>query len=283
MTESTGNRLHKIDWFHGIELFEANYDDQVFDRHAHSGFAIGTITKGVGGNRCQGVNHILPPRTLSLMNPEEPHTGYAVEGKLQYKMLYISEDAVRQILDLRILPGFRNISPDDPGHVVSEALLQMAFRLNTHDGAGQIGIEEAVHDLLLAVFSRHGGGKTRVAGQENRSVQRAAEIIDAHVESCPTSQLGISDIAVEVGLSPNYLIQCFTKSRGISPRQYLIFKKICRAKKMIARGDGPLETALALGFYDQAHFIRHFRKIMGVTPGRMIVHRKGAAKIIPGI
>jgi AraC-like DNA-binding protein len=100
------------------------------------------------------------------------------------------------------------------------------------------------------------------------------EIIDAHVETAATSDLSISDIANEVSLNPNYLIQCFTKSRGISPRQYMIFKKICRSKSMIASGASLIETALALGFYDQAHFIRHFRKMVGVTPGRMIIHCK---------
>ena len=273
MTKTTGNRLHKMCWLYGIELFEANYDDQVFDRHAHSGFAIGTITRGVGGYRCRGEDHVLPPRTLSLMNPEEPHTGHAVEGLLQYKMLYVSEDAVRRILDLRDLPGCSDISPNDPGLIVSDTLQQLAHALNGRDGTGRLGIEETLHELLAAVFTRHGGGKPHSAGRETASVTRAAEMIDAHVDTCPTAELSISDIAAEVELSPNYLIQSFTKSRGIPPRKYLILRKICRAKKLIAKGDSPLETALAMGFYDQAHFIRHFRKVTGVTPGRMIVHR----------
>lgn len=273
MARTTGNRLHKISWLHGIELFEADYHDQIFDRHAHSGFAIGTITNGVGGYRCQGVNHVLPTRTLSLMNPEEAHTGHAIAGRLQYKMLYVSEKAVRQTLDLRNLPGFRAITPTDQGHVASNALRRIADRINTPDGTGRVGIEESVHELLTAVFTRYGGGEPRKARPESTAVKRAAEMIDAHVQTSPTAQFSISEIADEVGLNANYLIQCFTKSLGMPPRKYLIFKKICCAKKLMARGDSPLEAALALGFYDQAHFIRHFRKVMGVTPGQMIVHR----------
>ena len=283
LIKAKGNRLHKVSWFHGIELFEANFDDQVFERHAHSGFAIGTISQGVGGYRCRGAYHVLPPRTLSLMNPEEPHTGYAVNGLLQYKMLYVSEEAVRQILDMRELPGFRDISPDDPKYVVSNALHRLAGALNAPDHAGRLGIEECVYRLLAAVFARHGGANIRNAGRENASVRQAAEIIDAHVETCPTADLSISDIAIEVGLSANYLIQCFSRSRGISPHKYLILKKICRAKKFIAQGHSPLEAALSLGFYDQAHFIRHFRKVMGITPGRMIVHREDRTKKTPEI
>jgi AraC-like DNA-binding protein len=268
------NKLHTFEWLQGVELFEADYDDQVFGRHAHSGFAIGTITNGVGGYRCQGSDHVLPPFTLSLMNPEEAHTGYAVEGRLQYKMFYVSEEVVQQLLGMRDIPGFRDVTPSDPGHVVADAFRRISDRVNKPDGTGSLGIEEAVHNLLGSAFTRHGRGKVLKAGRENTSVARVMEIIDAHVETAATSDLSISDIANEVSLNPNYLIQCFTKSRGISPRQYMIFKKICRSKSMIASGASLIETALALGFYDQAHFIRHFRKMVGVTPGRMIIHCK---------
>jgi AraC-like DNA-binding protein len=208
------------------------------------------------------------------MNPEEVHTGYAVEGQLQYKMFYVSEAAVCRILDLRDLYGFTDVTCCDPKNVISNAFRRISDRVNIPDGTGLIGIEEAVHDLLTSVFTRYGGNKIRKPGQESALVARASDMIDAHVETEPTSDLSISDIAREVGLNPNYLIQCFTKSRGISPRQYMIVRKICRSKSMIASGASLVQTALALGFYDQAHFIRHFRKVIGVTPGRMIVHRR---------
>jgi len=68
------------------------------------------------------------------------------------------------------------------------------------------------------------------------------------------------------------MIQSFSAARGISPHAYLIYRKICRAKAMIAGGMRSLDVALELGFYDQAHFIRSFRKVLGITPSALVVH-----------
>ncbi|WP_068088896.1 AraC family transcriptional regulator [Polycladidibacter stylochi] len=266
------NKLHLLSWLQGIELFEANFDDMVFSRHAHAGFAVGAITKGVGGYMCRGSNHLCPPRTLSLMNPEEPHTGHAVDGALHYKMLYISESTVRHLLEVGTPTGFHQINPMDHDGLITRHFLQLARQLNRPDATGRLGIEETLVTLLACVFSRHGGSSIRAAGKENKAIRRAIEMMHDHVNTQPTAPLSISDIAGEVGLNGNYFIQSFSKQRGISPRQYLILTKIHRAKQMIASGGSPLQVALDLGFYDQSHFIRHFRKINGITPQRLVVH-----------
>ena len=92
------------------------------------------------------------------------------------------------------------------------------------------------------------------------------------MDTCTGEDLTIADLASEVGLNPNYMIQSFTAVRGISPHAYLISRKICRAKTMITGGMRSLDVALELGFYDQAHFIRSFRRVLGITPGALVIH-----------
>ena len=72
-------------------LFHADFSGQAFGRR-HSAFAIGSILHGVGGYQCRGRRH-APAGTLSLMNPEEPHTGHAESERLVYRMLYVEERA----------------------------------------------------------------------------------------------------------------------------------------------------------------------------------------------
>ena len=83
----TKNQLHVLTRLCGIELFEANETRQSYGKHAHGSFAIGSIILGVGGYWCRGTHYVLPRHTLTLMNPDEPHTGYAVGSSLRYKML----------------------------------------------------------------------------------------------------------------------------------------------------------------------------------------------------
>lgn len=53
------NRFHHLEWLYGIEFFQANFDDHLFGRHSHEGFAIGSIIEGVGGYFCRGENMVL--------------------------------------------------------------------------------------------------------------------------------------------------------------------------------------------------------------------------------
>lgn len=269
------NRLHKLKHVHGIELFEANESKQTFTKHSHCEFAIGSIIHGVGGYWCRGTHHVLPRHTLTLMNPNESHTGYAVGDILQYKMLYVSEESVRSLLDINTLRGFSEISSTDLGQETAVVLLELADLLNKGGKsvpAAAMRIEEMLTSLLARVFQRHGQQELRPPGREPQAVRRIADRINEHVTSCHAEGLTIADLAGEVGLHPNYMIQSFSAARGISPHAYLLSLKICRSKTMIAQGMSPLDAALDLGFYDQSHFIRLFRKMVGITPGALVIH-----------
>lgn len=278
LVDTMKNRLHMLTRLHGVALFEANEAARTYSKHAHSGFAIGAITGGVGGYWCRGAHHVLPRRTLTLMNPEEPHTGYAVDNVLHYKMLYVPEEAVRELLETGPLQGFPEINPADRNEEIARDLVALSELLDGRCArpAAALRIDEILSSVLARVFGRHGGQRLRPAGSEPLAVRRAADRIDAHIEAAlavgADAPLTIAELAAEVGLNPNYLIQSFTAARGISPHAYLLFRKICRAKELIVCGMAPLEAALMLGFYDQSHFIRTFRRVLGVTPGALVIH-----------
>lgn len=269
------NKLHKLRHLYGIELFEANETRETYVRHAHCEFAIGSILQGIGGYWCRGTHHVLPCNSLTLMNPDEPHTGYAVNGVLQYKMLYATEEAVRSLLDVGPLRGFSEINPTDRGQETGLALLELANLLKHRPGvipAKTMRIDEVLHNLLTRVFQCYGRQVLRRPGKEPQAVRRIAERINANVDLGRAEDLTIAELAEEVGLNPNYMIQSFTRAMGISPYAYLLNRKICRSKEMIASGMRPLDVALELGFYDQSHFIRVFHKVLGVTPSALVIH-----------
>jgi len=266
--------LHKLTWLHGLELFVANFDDHIFGRHAHSTFAIGAIVEGVGGYRCRGKDHVLPIGSLSLMNPEEPHTGHSLHGQLRYNMVYVSEEAAANLLNLSVIRGFREISPQDKSHDLARVLgrLSAIFEHPEALPAWKLLVEENIHKLLNIAFFRYGGEKPLKMGREPKAVRQVCEMIDEHVENEDGVELTIKNMAAIVDLHPNYLIQIFTLAKGVPPHNWLLLRKICRSKQLIAEGVPPIEAAFRLGFYDQAHFIKHFRKITGVTPGHLIIH-----------
>jgi AraC family transcriptional regulator len=68
-------------------------------------------------------------------------------------------------------------------------------------------------------------------------------------------------------MSPHYFSMLFKQTTGITPHQYVIRCRIERAKYLMAQTKLPLaEIAIQVGFVDQSHLHRHFKRCVGVTP-----------------
>ena len=95
------------------------------------------------------------------------------------------------------------------------------------------------------------------------AMRRVDEYMEAHL--CENIELSM--LAAIANLSVFHFAREFKRSTGLSPHTYLVRKRVERAKNMLARTNCSLtEIALAVGFSDQSHLARHFRKIVGSTP-----------------
>jgi AraC family transcriptional regulator len=77
----------------------------------------------------------------------------------------------------------------------------------------------------------------------------------------------LSELAREARLSAPYFSQRFKSSTGMSPHQYLLRLRICKAKKLLEESESPvIDIAAECGFQTQQHFARIFRRITMRTP-----------------
>lgn len=258
------NRLLARPWLPGVELFHADFSGQPFGRHSHDAFAIGAILHGAGGYQCRGAHHVLPAGTLSLMNPEEPHTGNAESERLIYRMLYIEESRLLPLLGRKQLPrGFQALNPNDDGQV-AEALRRVASEFERNDA---LALESELLALLELVFVRHGGMRPTASAARDGSV--TAKLRD-YLEANYREAVSLEELAALLQRHPRHLIEAFRNAYGVPPHTYLLQRRIREAKRLLVAGEKPLDVALALGFYDQAHFSGTFRRFTGVTPGRFL-------------
>ena len=78
----------------------------------------------------------------------------------------------------------------------------------------------------------------------------------------------ITRLAANVRLSHSQFHRAFKQFFGRPPRQFIIQRRIQRTLELMRSTDLRLsDIAQACGFFDQAHFSRAFRKLMGYTPG----------------
>ena len=77
----------------------------------------------------------------------------------------------------------------------------------------------------------------------------------------------LSELADVVALSSTHFSRLFKQSTGVAPHQYVIQRRVERANFLLRKGDMTLaEVAGAVGFADQSHLDRHFKRIVGVSP-----------------
>jgi AraC family transcriptional regulator len=91
----------------------------------------------------------------------------------------------------------------------------------------------------------------------------------AYIEANLASKMDIEDLADVVALSRSHFSRAFKRSIGLPPMEYVVVRRVERAKAIISEAREPLaKVALACGFADQAHLNRRFRDVVGISPGR---------------
>lgn len=93
--------------------------------------------------------------------------------------------------------------------------------------------------------------------------RRAKEMIEAGL----VGNVPLADIATACGLSVGYFARAFRRTCGIAPHQWLMHRRVERAKHLLQVGKLPIAAIAAdCGFSDQSHLSRVFSRMTGMTP-----------------
>jgi AraC family transcriptional regulator len=99
-----------------------------------------------------------------------------------------------------------------------------------------------------------------------RSLARVVEYIDSQLEE----PLTLQQIAQVAEISPSYFLSLFKRSTGLAPHQFLIAKRLERARALLTQTTIPIaDVAGRTGFADQSHLTRLMRRHTGLTPGML--------------
>jgi AraC-like DNA-binding protein len=94
-------------------------------------------------------------------------------------------------------------------------------------------------------------------------VERAIQRLDSL-----DRQVSLAELAALSGVSRFQLLRGFAREVGITPHAYLVQRRVCLARRLLADGQTPAQAAIQAGFADQSHMTRAFVRQLGVTPGR---------------
>jgi AraC-like DNA-binding protein len=117
----------------------------------------------------------------------------------------------------------------------------------------------------LAGLRRQMPAPAQRGGLPSGAMRRLQDHIGAHL----SESIDLAELSAIAGLSVFHFARQFKLSTGETPHHYLVRRRVQRAQDMLASTDLSLsDVAFATGFSDQSHLTRHFRQLVGVTPGQ---------------
>jgi AraC family transcriptional regulator len=139
------------------------------------------------------------------------------------------------------------------------------------DAAGGHLAAESLANVLAIHLLRHLSAPRRLGRGRDGVLPRGrlravVEYIEEHLDGCPT----LAQIAAAAHLSAYHFARQFKAATGLPPHQYVILRRVERAKHLLQTGTdlSLAEVALHAGFSDQSQFTQHFKRLIGVTPGQ---------------
>lgn len=273
------NHREQVKFWHAhdlgyVELLRATYIEHTFTRHTHEGYAIGVVERGAETFYYRGQTHVAPAGSIVVINPGEVHTGQAVDKTAgwSYRMLYPEVSLVQKAA--QELSRRWRAAPDFPSPVIYDSYLAKVLR-NLHlvleMSTSKLERETHFISALAQLIARHADGyqQTGKFSHPHEAVKRARQYLEDHYDQ----NISIKQLAQRVNLSPYHFIRVFREVTGLTPHAYLTQFRIEQAKKLLTATQPIAAVAVETGFVDQSHLNRHFKRIVGVTPGQFLLNR----------
>ena len=254
----------------GVDLLSARFVTHRYNRHAHATYTVALIESGVEEFDHAGSLLRAGRGQVAFLNPEVVHTGRAgVPEGWRYLVIYPAVDVMREVAaELGATGG----TPFFPDTVVDDPAAARLLR-SLHASAARgdaLASSSALRTALAAILGRHAAAPGSVRDRSAPpSVRTARALLHERLTEPPT----LEELAETVGCGPFTLLRAFRSAYGLPPHAYLTNLRVQRARAMLDDGLRPADVAARVGFTDQSHLNRHFKRIVGVPPGAYVLGR----------
>ncbi|MDW6002242.1 AraC family transcriptional regulator [Vibrio mangrovi] len=247
-----------------IRLIEADYQKFAFARHYHLDIHIGLITCGQQKFYYRGNQHQAGCRQAIIMPPDEIHDGQAkLDSGYSVNVFAINPDwfddyfqplSSGQVLD------FGHLIIED--HDIFQQLLTLHQRLR-QENLSQLAKDCLPYDGFREFLQRYGRLKP---GKEISLGHHSIEILRDYLLSHIDQPIRLQTLADLCYLSPTQFQRHFKARMGLTPHAWLTCLRLEKSMQLLQSGHKGTDVAQSVGFYDQAHFTKAFKRAYGILP-----------------
>lgn len=234
--------------------------------HQHSFHEIGLLKSGRCNIILEDTQHFFDTHQVFFFPSQVAH-GFATDRSSGVEFVVIQFAH----LDPHLLQTLTNTPPI--GHfrlLEPEAILflNLAYRLQRESVGNlpwsHLQCQALLEELVVLLLRSHQRGSIPYLNlEQQRLIEQALSIM--HEKS--HENLKVTQIARDLGVSPQHFRNLFHRYVGKSPKAYLTALKLQRSTCMLLHEEYTVaEIALRLGFANVQQFSKAFRKHMGMTP-----------------
>ncbi|MEW1720991.1 AraC family transcriptional regulator [Streptomyces sp. NPDC093109] len=256
-----------------VEVFHAHFTEHAYPMHVHDSWTLLIVDDGAIRYDLDRFERATPRETVSLLPPQVPHNGSpATPHGFRKRVIY---------LDMTQLDE-RFIGPAVDGPDLTDPVLRRRVG-QLHTALADPGDEFEAESRLALISerlrehlrpsptfgaARPGLGTRTEAGTGTGTRTSIAQSLRDLLDERLLEGIALAEAARLVHAHPVHLVRAFSGAFGIAPHQYLMSRRVSLARRLLLDGQPAGDVATAAGFYDQSHLTRHFKRIVGTTPGR---------------
>jgi AraC-like DNA-binding protein len=239
------------------EVLHAHFPRHAYPSHTHDTWTLLLVDSGTVAYDLERHRHGALGDRVTLLPPHVPHDGRSVEATgFRKRVVYLEEGAI----DV----GLVGAAVDHPGWAEADLRAQVHALHSVLDQPGDVLEADVRLALVVDALHRRLTGTTEppVVRRDRPLAHRLRDLLDARVADGVT----LPEAAWVLGAHPTHLVRAFSGEFGIPPHRYLTGRRLDRARRLLLAGERPADVAAVVGFHDQSHLTRHFRRLLGVTP-----------------
>jgi AraC-like DNA-binding protein len=246
-----------------------------FPFHIHESFSLGIVEKGQRVIKLKsGEEIVISAQECFVLNPNQPHC--CMTGKGENHDYWVISIAPTLIYDV-----YKKITGQGEGcvayfpnvRITAPAIYRGFSAWIKKQAFNKTVIDDKFIKLLKALVASHAVSSERCNPIQHSIVKDACDYIGTNLNRV----IKLNEIAARTHMSPFYLNRIFREEIGVPPYTYLLQTRIKKSIDLLMKTDSITEAAFCLGFSDQSHFTRLFKKDVGITPKQFLninsIHR----------
>jgi AraC family transcriptional regulator len=143
--------------------------------------------------------------------------------------------------------------------------------LTTGGIGGHLLVDSLKTALTIHLLRNYCTTSPKLSSYSNGLSQSKLTLVKEYIKVHLDRDLKLTEIAAIAQMSPYHFLRLFKQSTGVTPHQYILQSRIDKAKYLLQQSELSMtEIAMRVGFCDQSHLTRCFKRILGVTPKQFL-------------